>query len=204
MYREYYHDTTVDNSTQSPPAPCKQPTAPQSRRQQSGRRKVDDMYSGSLSTEQVDLWKQLCGHKPMTTTIFSDPNAVIPENGVASPIPTQAVPPTPPAVEAAMSFPSNFQPLSVGDTPSPNLDPSQVSIPFEDMMNMDDLVSYFDPAPQLETIDVIEAQRRHPHLILPIAWSPEVEVALGDTAKAQVMGAEWEDWLQFPDEGRSV
>jgi hypothetical protein len=72
------------------------------------------------------------------------------------------------------------------------------------MMNMDDLVSYFDPAPQLETIDVIEAQRRHPHLILPIAWSPEVEVALGDTAKAQVMGAEWEDWLQFPDEGRSV
>jgi len=71
-------------------------------------------------------------------------------------------------------------------------------------MIMDGVASYFNPPPQLETIDVIEAQRRHPHLILPIAWSPEVEAAFGGTAKAQEMEAEWEDWLQFPDEDTSV
>jgi Copper fist DNA binding domain len=208
MYREYYHETRVENPTQSASTPSQQPTTPSPRRQQGEVRKVDDMYTGSLTPEQVDLWQQLCGYKPMDPNIFPKPDAVIPEKDVTPSIATQDVPPAfVPAMDTTV-FDSNVQLQSADIDPTfqlqgADIDPtfqlqnadmnpsyldfSQLPIPFENM-TMDDFVAgVLDPAPQPELMDVVEPQQQHSDITFPETWSPEINALFGDTADGQEM-----------------
>lgn len=179
MYREYYHATPGNQAT-----PRQQITAPCSRKQKSGGGRVDDMYSGSLNPEQVTLWRQLCGYAPITTTVFSDPDANVLSDG---PIP-------PPPVETPITLQPDFELPSFMDIPSANnFDFMSDFFNFEGMTT-NDSVATLDPIP--ETVDVIEAQRQHPHLRLPIAWSSQINSLSSKTLQTSEMREE-----TLPEEG---
>jgi hypothetical protein len=167
-YREYYHDISGNQATSR-----QQTTAPNSRKQKSREPRVDDMYGGSLTPEQVQQWRWLCGYAT-TPTLFSDPNVNVFQKEVDPPIPTSPIETyttpefdfdltgsleIPPAADE-VDFMSEF--TNLGDTTT------------------DDSVPTSDPVPEI--VDVFEAQSRHPQIRLPIAWSSQLEYLFEESA----------------------
>ena len=164
LYKEYYHD-----SEPSTPSPCSQ-TMPCPRTQKKSGKRVDDMYGGTLSPEQVALWRELCGLAPMTTPLFPDSGTAAPQMHQMSPT---AILETTVSVRDPGYTDTQRSPVTEYVPSRDNFNIPEGFIKGVNSHEISGTPSNITSA----AIDVAEAQRRHPNIVLPTAWTPEVQEA---------------------------
>jgi hypothetical protein len=168
MYKEYYHDDNVTSSS-----PRKRP-APYAKEQQGNVGKVDGMYGGRLSPQQVILWRQLCGLEPQAICPFPQPNTPVSQMQEISPSPT---------VETDVVFRDvQIPPVVLDDIPW--LEDFNIAQGFCENMNLDDFTAMHTDVFG-SSLDVAEAQSLHPDLLLPTAWDRMIQEAFGGSCEGE-------------------